>query len=158
MIFTCNIINEINLVVSVLNVIALVVFSIINYKFQKKLTKHDITIRWLNDLINLKVDTEKYFRNVEYNYIECSKKKVINSRTDLKVFDTLKKEFCEQTIKYLEVIDKDLYLICIDLLEKFSDNLILDINKNKESSDIIKNIKKSELQMYKLIYEFDLKY
>lgn len=74
MVFTCNIINEINLVVSVLNVIAFVVFSIMNYKFQKKLTKHDITIRWLNDLINIKEETTNYFENVKENYLKCIEK------------------------------------------------------------------------------------
>ncbi|MBR2891175.1 MAG: hypothetical protein IKC22_02205 [Bacilli bacterium] len=158
MIFACNIINEINLVVSVLNVIALVVFSIMNYKFQKKLTKHDITIRWLNDLINIKEETTNYFESVKENYLKCTEKKVIDVRNDLKVFDVLKKDFCESTIRYLEIIDIELYKKCIDLLEVFSDKLIVDIGKNDDSSQVLKNIKNTELKLYKLIYDYDLYY
>lgn len=75
MLITCNIISEINLIVAVLNVIIVVVFSIMNYKFQKKLTKHDITIRWLNDLINIRDETAKYFKEIRNNYSKCIKKK-----------------------------------------------------------------------------------
>ena len=114
MVYACNIINEINLVVSVLNVIALVVFSIMNYKFQKKLTKHDITIRWLNDLINIKEETANYFKEVKENYLKCIEKKVLDVRKDLKIFDALKKNFCESAIRYLEIIDIELYKKCID--------------------------------------------
>lgn len=158
MVFACNIINEINLVVSVLNVIALVVFSIMNYKFQKKLTKHDITIRWLNDLINIKEETANYFNAVKENYLKCTEKKVLDVRKDLKVFDVLKKNFCESVIRYLEIIDVELYKKCIDLLESFSDKLIVDIGKSDDSVQVIKNIKNTELNLYKIIFEFDLRY
>lgn len=158
MVYACNIINEINLVVSVLNVIALVVFSIMNYKFQKKLTKHDITIRWLKDLINIKEETANYFKEVKENYLKCIEKKVLDVRKDLKIFDALKKKFCESAIRYLEIIDIELYKKCIDLLESFSDKLIVDIGKNDDSAQVIKNIKNTELNLYKIIFDFDLKY
>ena len=158
MVYACNIINEINLVVSVLNVIALVVFSIMNYKFQKKLTKHDITIRWLNDLINIKEETANYFKEVKENYLKCIEKKVLDVRKDLKIFDALKKNFCESAIRYLEIIDIELYKKCIELLESFSDKLIVDIGKNDDSAQVIKNIKNTELNLYKIIFDFDLKY
>lgn len=158
MVYACNIINEINLVVSVLNVIALVVFSIMNYKFQKELTKHDITIRWLNDLINIKEETANYFKEVKENYLKCIEKKVLDVRKDLKIFDALKKNFCESAIRYLEIIDIELYKKCIDLLESFSDKLIVDIGKNDDSAQVIKNIKNTELNLYKIIFDFDLKY
>ena len=158
MVYACNIINEINLVVSVLNVIALVVFSIMNYKFQKKLTKHDTTIRWLKDLINIKEETANYFKEVKENYLKCIEKKVLDVRKDLKIFDALKKNFCESAIRYLEIIDIELYKKCIDLLELFSDKLIVDIGKNDDSAQVIKNIKNTELNLYKIIFDFDLKY
>lgn len=157
MLITCNIISEINLIVAVLNVIIVVVFSIMNYKFQKKLTKHDITIRWLNDLINIRDETAKYFKEIRNNYSKCIKKS-INVRKDIKIFDTLKKDFCESAIRYLEVINKDLYIKCIGLLEKFSDNLMINISIGKNTDDIIKKINNAELDLYKIIFQFDIEY
>lgn len=70
----------------------------------------------------------------------------------------MKKDFCESAIRYLEVINKDLYIKCIGLLEKFSDNLMINISIGKNTDDIIKKINNAELDLYKIIFQFDIEY
>lgn len=147
--------QDLNLVILLFNALIFLIFSCLTYRQTKNERLYNAKVRWFKDFFSIKKDIETFYNKLNEVYRDCIASTNCTSKMMSRI-DLLKTDFLNGTVKYFLVFSNDMYVQCSKHVEDISDKLITDIVKKNPEFIGDKEIRNSEINLYKLIFDYDV--